>query len=72
MMSCLQTEQLVLKLSPCAEAASILALTALTVNWTGDTEAAWAAALSKAGGQAVGSVLHRRGIPTRLAEVKTW
>jgi hypothetical protein len=41
---------------------------ALTANWTGDPEAAWAAALADAGGQTVGSVLHRRGIPTRLAE----
>lgn len=42
---------------------------ALTANWTGDAETAWAAALADAGGQSVGSVLHRRGIPTRLAEV---
>lgn len=41
---------------------------ALTVNWTGDQEAAWAAALADNGGQAVGTVLHRRGLPTRLAE----
>lgn len=42
---------------------------ALTVNWTGDQEAAWSAALADNGGQAVGTVLHRRGLPTRLAEV---
>lgn len=42
---------------------------ALTVNWTGEEQDSWAAALADAGGQAVGSVLHRRGLPTRLAEV---
>lgn len=52
-----------------AQALKLLVDAALTANWTGDPETAWAAALADAGGQTVGSVLHRRGIPTRLAEV---